>query len=264
MPKFIGVPPFVGTQDNLTIYLMNGEYIVRTKSSLTGKRVKRDPAFAKTMMYAGWLKQASKIASVVYQQMPSDERIYKQYRQLTGKAMSLLKEGFHVADVIIMLEAVYLPQLVNDNSCNGTGYTHTNANTSNNSICTIHNVGRTECECKCVEASYNGNKYKRTSDIKSKRNDKQNRRGNRMYVIDKFSNVNEIANKANKVNKVRYESTQPCYYFGDRPQRAVQAGITGLSCLKYADATDRGLIVQLKPNRPPMPDSKGTSKNYSQ
>src|SRR5690348_12755680 len=97
MPKFIGgASPFIGTQDNLTIYIMNGEYIVRTKSSLTGKRVKRDPAFAKTMMYAGWLKQGSRIASRIYKQLPQDARVYKRYRELTGKAMSLLKEGFEV------------------------------------------------------------------------------------------------------------------------------------------------------------------------
>ncbi|PWV46153.1 hypothetical protein [Chitinophaga sp. S165] len=111
MPKIAGgVPPFVGTRDNLTIYLMNGEYIIRTKSSLTGKRIKHDPAFAKTMMYAGWLKVGARIASHIYRQIPADERVYKQYRELTGKAMSLLKEGFNADDVVIMMEAVYLSQ----------------------------------------------------------------------------------------------------------------------------------------------------------
>ncbi|PWV45222.1 hypothetical protein [Chitinophaga sp. S165] len=113
MPKIVGgVPPFIGTQDNLTIYLMNGEYIIRTKSSLTGKRVKHDPAFAKTMKYAGWLKQGARIASRIYRQLPDDKRVYKQYRELTGKAMLLLKEGFNADDVITMLEAVYLIQPV--------------------------------------------------------------------------------------------------------------------------------------------------------
>ena len=113
MAKIVGsVPPFVGTRDNVTIYLMNGEYIARAKSSLTGERVKKDPAFARTMEWAGCLKQGARIASFIYKQMPVDERVYKQYRELTGKAMSLLKEGFRVEDVITMLEAVYLPQRV--------------------------------------------------------------------------------------------------------------------------------------------------------
>ncbi|PSL29739.1 hypothetical protein [Chitinophaga ginsengisoli] len=110
MAKIVGpVPPFIGTRDNVTIYRMNGEYIARTKSSLTGKRVKKDPAFARTMEWAGRLKQGARIASGIYQQMPVDGRVYKQYREITGKAMSLLKEGFSVEDVITMLEAIYVP-----------------------------------------------------------------------------------------------------------------------------------------------------------
>ncbi|PWV56672.1 hypothetical protein [Chitinophaga sp. S165] len=109
MAKFVGgLPPFVGTRDNLTIYFMKGEYIVRTKSSLTGKRVKRDPAFARTMENAGRLKKAAGIASLVYRQMPVDARVYKQYRELVGKAMGLLKDGFDVDHVVIVLEALYL------------------------------------------------------------------------------------------------------------------------------------------------------------
>jgi hypothetical protein len=113
MAKIVGpVPPFIGTRDNVTIYPMNGEYIARTKSSLTGKRVKKDPAFARTMEWAGRLKQGARIASAVYRLMPVDGRVYKQYREITGKAMSLLKEGFSVGDVFTMLEAVYLPQFM--------------------------------------------------------------------------------------------------------------------------------------------------------
>jgi len=111
MAKIVGpVPPFIGTRDNVTIYLMNGEYIARSKSSLTGKRVKKDPAFARTMEWAGRLKQGARIASFIYKQMPVEGRIYKQYREITGKAMSLLKEGFNKGDIITMLEVVYLPQ----------------------------------------------------------------------------------------------------------------------------------------------------------
>ncbi|PWV51615.1 hypothetical protein [Chitinophaga sp. S165] len=115
MPKFVGgPPPFVGTRDNLTIYLMNGEYIVRTKSSLTGKRVKRDPAFARTMENAGRLKKASRIASVIYKQIPADLRVYKQYRELVGKAMGLLKNGFDVEYVLVALEVTYLADCLSD------------------------------------------------------------------------------------------------------------------------------------------------------
>lgn len=83
MVKIIGGhPPFVGARDNIAIYRMKGRYFIRTKSSLTGKRVKRDPAFAKTMAYAGWLKKASGIASLIYKQIPENGRVYKQHREL--------------------------------------------------------------------------------------------------------------------------------------------------------------------------------------
>ncbi|PSL34756.1 hypothetical protein [Chitinophaga ginsengisoli] len=115
MAKFVGgPPPFVGTRDNVTIYVMNGEYFIRSKSSLTGKRVKRDPAFARTMEYAGWLKKAAVIASLVYRQLPENGRVYRQYRELVGKAMRLLKEGFDVDAVLIVLEAGYLPDKLSD------------------------------------------------------------------------------------------------------------------------------------------------------
>jgi hypothetical protein len=114
MAKFVGgLPPFIGTRDNLTIYFMKGEYIVRTKSSLTRKRVKHDPAFARTMENAGRLKKASRIASRIYRQMPAGSRVYRQYRELVGKAMGLLKNGFDGDYVLIALEAVYLDDLSN-------------------------------------------------------------------------------------------------------------------------------------------------------
>jgi hypothetical protein len=115
MAKFVGgLPPFVGTRDNLTIYLMNGEYIVRTKSSLTGKRVKRDPAFARTMENAGRLKKASRIASLIYRQIPTDSRVYKQYREIVGNAMGLLRNGFDVEYVLVALEVTYLSHQLPD------------------------------------------------------------------------------------------------------------------------------------------------------
>ncbi len=255
MPKIVaGVPPFIGTRDNLTIYLMNGEYIIRIKSSLTGKRVKRDPAFAKTMMYAGWLKQASKIASVVYQQMPADERMYKQYRQLTGKAMSLLKEGFPTSDITIMLEAVYLPQLVDGGTCDGIEYTHSRDYVNYNSECGVYSCKRTEYKQKRVsvnddrDMNKNKNKNKNKNEKESYSKSNRSTKGNMLNVANKIDEIDKVANKdkatkvcnvswgnnVNKVNKVRYKYTQPCYYWGDRPQRAVRVGITGLSCLKYA------------------------------
>lgn len=66
MAKFTGIPPITGTIGPICIYQMYEKYFMRTRSSLTGKRVKKDPAFRKTMEYAGLLAKASRIASAVY------------------------------------------------------------------------------------------------------------------------------------------------------------------------------------------------------
>ena len=79
--------------DNLQFYRMEGKYYVRGKSSLTGKRVKKDPAFVATMQYAGLLASASRTASKVYRQLPMQQKDYRFYRRLTGMAIQLLKQG---------------------------------------------------------------------------------------------------------------------------------------------------------------------------
>ncbi|XVJ64773.1 MAG: hypothetical protein HEQ40_00855 [Lacibacter sp.] len=82
-----------GTIAGICFYRMYGRYYARKKSSLTGKRVKRDPVFAKTMYYAGLLGKASQIASKRYKQMvPKEERSRKKYRELVGKVMLELRE----------------------------------------------------------------------------------------------------------------------------------------------------------------------------
>ncbi len=99
MPKQKG-PKFIsGTINGLTYYKLNGRYYVRKKSSLSRKRVRRSPAFKRTMEYAGLLGQASQLASAVYRMLPRQQQKVERYRALTGKAMQLLKEGLDVAAV---------------------------------------------------------------------------------------------------------------------------------------------------------------------
>lgn len=81
------------TFGRLVFYKMNGEYYARTKSSLTGKRVKKDPRFQATMRSAGILARASKIGSAAYQALPKEFRQFWMYRSFTGEAMMMLKKG---------------------------------------------------------------------------------------------------------------------------------------------------------------------------
>ena len=91
MAKQTGPNPFTGRRGNLQGYRMAGTYYARMVSSLTAERVLKDPAFKRTMQFAGLLGRASKIASAIYRLLP--EREHGFYRKLTGMAMQLLKQG---------------------------------------------------------------------------------------------------------------------------------------------------------------------------
>ena len=93
-----------GTRDGICIYKMRGEYFVRSKSSLSGKRVKTSPAFKNTMLHADLLGRASRIASFVYRGLPAAVREHSVYRSLTGDAMRLLKRGVKDEEVKDILE----------------------------------------------------------------------------------------------------------------------------------------------------------------
>lgn len=110
MAWFNSIPPFTGTYGPVCIYKMYGRYFMRTRSSLTGERVKKDPAFRKTMQYAGLLAKASRIGSAVYAQVPADRKQHSLYRRLTGEAMCWLKYQWKEADIIEYLTKQYAGQ----------------------------------------------------------------------------------------------------------------------------------------------------------
>ncbi|KAA2242682.1 hypothetical protein F0L74_09135 [Chitinophaga agrisoli] len=102
-------PVFIeGTFDGRTYYKLDGKYYVRKKSSLSARRVKRTPAFRRTMEYAGWMAQASVIGSAIYWKLPAKQRKRARYQALTGEAMRLLRDGVDEATVRAKLETAYL------------------------------------------------------------------------------------------------------------------------------------------------------------
>jgi hypothetical protein len=52
MAKQTGIILLTGTIGNMTFYKRDSGYYARMKSSLDGRRVKTDPAFRNTMVYA--------------------------------------------------------------------------------------------------------------------------------------------------------------------------------------------------------------------
>jgi hypothetical protein len=103
MAKQIGSIKISGTIGGISFYRLYDEHYARSKSTLTGKRVKHDPAFKNTMSYAALLSGASKIASVIYHRLPVEEKCRKKYQEMTGKAMQLLKMEMDAESIIELL-----------------------------------------------------------------------------------------------------------------------------------------------------------------
>jgi hypothetical protein len=99
MATQIGLLRITGTVFGICFYRMNGVYYARQKSSLSRKRVKKDPAFAATMRYAGLLGEAAKIASERYKlTVPKEERSRKKFREMVGLVMRELVEDEGITD----------------------------------------------------------------------------------------------------------------------------------------------------------------------
>lgn len=108
MPLQYGPLFITGTLDDICFYQMHGKYYARMKSSLTRKRVLKDPKFQLTRVYASLLGEASTIASRVYRLVTGERKKHALYRELTGKAIYLLREGKDKEAVFQLLCEQYL------------------------------------------------------------------------------------------------------------------------------------------------------------
>lgn len=108
MAKQIGPVFITGTIGDICFYKLDGVYYARTKSSLSRKRVKKDPKFRRTMEYATLMASASRIASGIYRQLPAEKRKHALYRVLTGQALRFLKEALDAEEVKSRLYLEYI------------------------------------------------------------------------------------------------------------------------------------------------------------
>ena len=104
MAKQAGDIIIIGTIDDITFYVMEGKGYARKKSRLTGKRVKRDPKFQRTMESAHRLGKGSQLASKVYRSLPRKEQVYTLYKELKRIAVLALKEGKGEEEVAMVLQ----------------------------------------------------------------------------------------------------------------------------------------------------------------
>ena len=93
MAKQTGIFKIIGTLGGITFYEMGGEFYARKKSSLDGKRVKKDPRFRRTMEEAAGFGKASAAARAVYWALPAELRVHGLYGILTGRMRKLMREG---------------------------------------------------------------------------------------------------------------------------------------------------------------------------
>lgn len=102
-------PPFTGTKHGVTVYqLPDQRWYVRMKSSIDGDRIKKDPIFKAFRKSSGRLKEASPIASFVYNQLRVKK--YALYREMTGKAILWLKDGISAEAIRDRLCREYLKE----------------------------------------------------------------------------------------------------------------------------------------------------------
>ena len=104
MARQIGDIILVGTIDDITFYKMEGRGYARKKTSLTGKRVKRDPRFQRTMESAHRLGRGSQLASTVYRSLPRPMQVYALFKELKSIAILAIKEGKGEAQVLGLLQ----------------------------------------------------------------------------------------------------------------------------------------------------------------
>lgn len=90
---------YTGTIGNATYYVMNGIGYARSKSSLTGKRVKTSPAFKKTMEFARKLGEASTLASALYKTVPAKQKSIGLFRKITGMVITGFRKGNNEEEV---------------------------------------------------------------------------------------------------------------------------------------------------------------------
>ena len=112
MPFKTGNIAFTGSDGVICCYYSQGRFIYRSASSLTGERVKKDPAFEGFRKSCNRMKEASPIAAALYKQIPAAQKQYSIYRLLTGEALKLIKQGIDKKVIAEKLHQLYIDPIL--------------------------------------------------------------------------------------------------------------------------------------------------------
>jgi len=94
------------TIDNLIFYQWRNGWYVRTKGTITAKRIKKDPAFHAFRQNSDIMRRASKLASQVYDTVAQQQRSRQLYNRLTGEAIKQIREGMPEEKIITRLKKI--------------------------------------------------------------------------------------------------------------------------------------------------------------
>jgi hypothetical protein len=103
---------FTGNAGGICGYMSHGLNIIRKSSSLTAKRVEKDPAFAGFRKSGIRLADASRIAAALYNQIPQKKRQFTLYRMLTGQVFRMMKGGEDRSLIIEKLQKLYIDPIL--------------------------------------------------------------------------------------------------------------------------------------------------------
>jgi hypothetical protein len=104
-----GTVLFEGTLGNITGYRMNGKYYLKTKTSLTRRKILSSNCFSNTRRNAKWFGEAQSIAKQVYHELPPNKHNqYKVWYPLRNKAQALVRKELPREQIIILLRTEFV------------------------------------------------------------------------------------------------------------------------------------------------------------
>ena len=90
----------VGTYDDITFYKMGEGYYARMKTSLTGKKFWKHKAFEGSRRSCNRFGRGNKLASMVYKEIPEEQRKYALFCSMKTAAIAMIKMGKCEEEVI--------------------------------------------------------------------------------------------------------------------------------------------------------------------
>jgi hypothetical protein len=112
MAKQAGHTPIRGTINNLTYYNSKGQELVRTKSSLTRERVKKDPAFARSRESSKRFALGQSIASAIYKKLLPKGGKQEVFAKMRSEAILLVKAEVAEKEIAKRLTKKFKPKLI--------------------------------------------------------------------------------------------------------------------------------------------------------